>query len=506
MWEAWPWGPTFPSLCLLAWEVMESPGKSMPRAGQVSALRGAWAVQEDLAMAEALQQQEVSRHLGGNRHRNRQIREDIPQARQVQGIEEERRRREEEEHRSRMEEVAERDRRLAEEMEGGGGGMKDSYTAKRDELFAKNLHRIEQEYRERQGREQGRESMREQGREGSREQGREQDREQGREGGQYVGDGREQGPGDMSFHDLGGGLQYQDDAYLREVARPVNVTEEPLYMNERKEVGEADLWGSSPTFHIGVANSWTRGREREMLRTGLEARGFLGETASHNTSTETAGTVTTSRTSRSSSSLASTASEQGACGGAAALPDDFLGPQSLLSPEELVAAEAAEREFEQGRRDEELARRLQEQMAGDVEEGEEDQRVAREAQDREFARVLQAKEQAKARRAKERARQRKAERQREREESIVVADVAEGEEGEEQETATLSPRPAPPSRKPHMRATAIDSHTNNTYCTRQVTPEHSESEEPRYANIGRDGQPVAEEPILHLNSSNKGDG
>ena len=64
----------------------------------------------------------------------------------------------------------------------------------------------------------------------------------------------------------------------------------------------------------------------------------------------------------------------------AAAPDDFLGPQSLLSPEELKAAEAAEREFEQERRDSELARRLQEQLAG-VEDGEEeDQRVAREAQ------------------------------------------------------------------------------------------------------------------------------
>ena len=62
------------------------------------------------------------------------------------------------------------------------------------------------------------------------------------------------------------------------------------------------------------------------------------------------------------------------------VPDDFLGPRSLLSPEELKAAEAAEREFEQERRDSELARRLQEQLAG-VEGGEgEDQRLAREAQ------------------------------------------------------------------------------------------------------------------------------
>merc|ERR1712179_26878 len=68
-----------------------------------------------------------------------------------------------------------------------------------------------------------------------------------------------------------------------------------------------------------------------------------------------------------------------------------------------------------------------------------------------------------------------------------------------------SPDIKPPSRKPHIRATAIDSHTNDTYCTRQITPEHSD-DEPRYANIGRDGQPVAEEPILHLPSSKQVDG
>ena len=99
--------------------------------------------------------------------------------------------------------------------------------------------------------------------------------------------------------------------------------------------------------------------------------------------------------------------------------------------------------------------------------------------------MLQEREKAKARRAKEKARARKLERQREREEAITVAEeqsdeVEDGGEGiEGHQRSHRSPDIKPPSRKPHMRAAAIDSHTNDTYCTRQITPEHSD-EEPRY--------------------------
>ena len=103
--------------------------------------------------------------------------------------------------------------------------------------------------------------------------------------------------------------------------------------------------------------------------------------------------------------------------------------------------------------------------------------------------MLQEREKAKARRAKEKARARKLERQREREEAITLAEEqnneVEEQEGEAEavggQRSHRSPQSQdikPPSRKPHMRATAIDSHTNDTYCTRQITPEHSD-EEPR---------------------------
>ena len=102
--------------------------------------------------------------------------------------------------------------------------------------------------------------------------------------------------------------------------------------------------------------------------------------------------------------------------------------------------------------------------------------------------MLQEREKAKARRAKEKARARKLERQREREEAITVAEEQsdEVEDGGEMDQGNhrshRSPDIKPPSRKPHMRAAAIDSHTNDTYCTRQITPEHSD-EEPRYVRL-----------------------
>merc|ERR1711892_563345 len=66
----------------------------------------------------------------------------------------------------------------------------------------------------------------------------------------------------------------------------------------------------------------------------------------------------------------------------------------------------------------------------------------------------------------------------------------------------------PPSRKPYLHAEAIDCHTNDTFCQKQITPdtgngpkESEETTEPYYANIGKNGQPLKEEPILHIPTS-----
>lgn len=72
------------------------------------------------------------------------------------------------------------------------------------------------------------------------------------------------------------------------------------------------------------------------------------------------------------------------------------------------------RRARQERIDEELARRLQEQLANDdLSQEEKDRMVALEAQDKELARMLQEREKAKAKRAKERARLRKLQREQE---------------------------------------------------------------------------------------------
>ena len=147
-----------------------------------------------------------------------------------------------------------------------------------------------------------------------------------------------------------------------------------------------------------------------------------------------------------------------------------------------------------------------------------DRKLAIEAQDHEFAKVLQAKEKAKAKRAREKARQRKLERQRQEAESHSEDPDAICRAPDDQprpststshrddhERSPRSPALKPPSRKPYVHEGAIDSHVNDTFCTRQITPAHSESEEsePRYANIRKNGEPVNEEPILAIKKSGK---
>uniref|UniRef100_A0A1L8DNE4 Putative serine/threonine-protein kinase n=1 Tax=Nyssomyia neivai TaxID=330878 RepID=A0A1L8DNE4_9DIPT len=97
------------------------------------------------------------------------------------------------------------------------------------------------------------------------------------------------------------------------------------------------------------------------------------------------------------------------CGGAsndAVLHDDPI--EALrdlgLPPEEI---QEIDRRARQERKDEELARQLQEQLTCEMSQEERDRILAMEAQDKELARMLQDRERAKAKRAKERARLKK---------------------------------------------------------------------------------------------------
>merc|ERR1712110_266987 len=78
--------------------------------------------------------------------------------------------------------------------------------------------------------------------------------------------------------------------------------------------------------------------------------------------------------------------------------DNVVG-MAGLSQRDLVLSQSAEAQLEQQKRDQELARRLQGQL--ELEE-DENSRLAREAQDLEYARMIHEKDKAKLKRAKER--------------------------------------------------------------------------------------------------------
>ena len=75
-----------------------------------------------------------------------------------------------------------------------------------------------------------------------------------------------------------------------------------------------------------------------------------------------------------------------------------------LSQKDVVLSRRAEEQLEQEKLDQEIARRLQQQI--DIGETE-DEKLAREAQDLEYAKMLHAKDKAKIKRAKERSKQKK---------------------------------------------------------------------------------------------------
>eukprot|EP00091_Calanus_sinicus_P007653 TRINITY_DN18821_c0_g1_i1.p1 TRINITY_DN18821_c0_g1~~TRINITY_DN18821_c0_g1_i1.p1 ORF type:complete len:230 (+),score=44.72 TRINITY_DN18821_c0_g1_i1:203-892(+) len=180
----------------------------MPRPGHVSQLRQNWSVFEDEAFATKMQHEEINQHYHGNRHRNQQIREDIPQARRVQSIEEQNANQEHFDYKQKLDELAQRDAQLAKELAWTQESDYEShahYIAKRDEVFARNLQRIEHDYRQKQ-------------RYGNTTYPPSQDEEHDK-------------LQDMSYHDLGGGLQYNDEQYQVKIARPATITEEPVYAN-----------------------------------------------------------------------------------------------------------------------------------------------------------------------------------------------------------------------------------------------------------------------------------
>ena len=244
------------------------PEKTMPRSGLVSQIRQNWSVFEDEALAQQMQQQEISEHLGGNRVRNKILREDIPLSKQEQQLEEQQASADLQKYKQKLDEVAEKDEEIAKDLawkQERRFKFDAQYVAKRDEAFAKNLQRIEREYREKRARE------------GEYSEYRDRDRGRGR--------------GELSYHDLGGGLQYHEDQYQLQVARPALVTEEPVYNNTTSP-------GPEPVSH-NISSEFSGGRSSRSSRASSSSQSSV---ASNNTS-----------------ELA------GACGGAPAQPSDYIG-------------------------------------------------------------------------------------------------------------------------------------------------------------------------------------
>ena len=372
--------------------------KTMPRAGLVSQIRQNWSVFEDQALAQQMQQQEISQHLIGNRNRNQILREDIPQAKKEQSLEEIQASLEYRDYRQRLDEVAHRDAVMAEELTRKQEsrlmtGNDAQYVAARDEAFARNLQRIEREYRERQrGQTSGHSRQSSEPHRGQQEVSSHHTRTSSQlashENTRHVPGTREDssrhvpGTRDTTFHDLGGGLQYNDDQYLVQVARPAMVTDEPVYMNNPNTSGASghSLSGQYDMDSLPPPTPF-RGEPSKQYKehsghnsSGEYSRRPRDSREAHNISSEFSGGRSSQSSSRSRSSLASTSPSEvlGACGGAPLTsadlmtsslaspdPDSVLGLGSALSPAEIRAAEAAERLLMQERKDMEIAKQLQ---------------------------------------------------------------------------------------------------------------------------------------------------
>ena len=167
-----------------------------------------------------------------------------------------------------------------------------------------------------------------------------------------------------------------------------------------------------------------------------------------------------------------------------------------LSQKDLVHSKRAEELLEQEKRDEMLAKRLQDL---ELEEPDSGTKFVQEAQDLEYAKMLQAKEKAKIKRAKERKRQKKLlEQQQQQQESqggqesspVTDGATAVTSANEDDESVISAPILKLPARKPYMNTGAIDSHP---YL--EQDEQEDETSEPQYANVGPNAQKYFEPPV-----------
>lgn len=360
----------------------------------VSRLRRDWAVHEDGALAHRLQSQEIQTHLFGNKQRNNQIRQDFPRAVEEQTKEQlemevvrlERLRQQQQLEAKDAELAQKLSRELdREELEHR------QYELTKDELFARRIQEAmerQSEVRRSRNEEVAGGQVAQDGAKGVR------IRNKGKPAASTsstvpsskpkpttramihrpepegtpplpvlpngdVPSSAEETSHDLSFHDLHGGLRYNDDQYLLKTAMPAVVKAEPLYANNKP-----DYYAVSKPFPLD---------EEQVGAVGGGARSTLSSSA-------------------------------------------YFLSIAGISQKDLVISKTIEAQLEQEKKDLELAKKLQQELI--VREADLDTNKAEiEARDLELAKQLHAKEKAKLRRAKERSKLKKLQQQQQQQEA-----------------------------------------------------------------------------------------
>jgi len=290
--------------------------------------------------------------------------------------------------------------------------------------------------------------------------------------------------GAMGGCDIPRRIVYNDEQYQVKLARPALVKDEPVYANNKPE-------------HYAVSTKYPGGAISKIPAASPRRSYMTQERHGHHQDSE----------------------------------DNVVG-MAGLSQRDLVLSQRAEAQLEQQKRDEELAKRLQEQLEF---EEDKDAILAREAQDLEYARMIHEKDKAKLKRAKERKKLKKQQEQQHsnesqnRTESRTSGGRRSGShtpqrsfdatpnsnnenldqlDADDQESVISAPHPGLklPARKPYMNTGAIDSHRSSCNNVQQLLEhpdagqdaDESELSEPQYANVGPNAANHSAMPAMHV--------
>jgi len=299
--------------------------------------------------------------------------------------------------------------------------------------------------------------------------------------------------GAMGGCDIPRRIVYNDEQYQVKLARPALVKDEPVYANNKPE-------------HYAVSTKYPGDRQVGTI-SKIPAASPRRSYMTHDQNQDSDGV------------------------------DNVVG-MAGLSQRDLVLSQRAEAQLEQQKRDQELARRLQGQL--ELEE-DEDARLAREAQDLEYAKMIHEKDKAKLKRAKERKKLKKQHEQQQQQQFNEVQNRTESRTSgerrsgshtpqrsfdatpnstnenldqhrlvdvDDQESVISAPHPGLklPARKPYMNTGAIDSHRSSCNNVQQLLDHRpdtgqdadiSDLSEPQYANVGPNAGNSAM-PAMHI--------